>query len=69
MSLPEPYPDLDEFLVTLGEAGQRLAVIDAGEGAAGNMSIYIGWPIEVRRVFPLVEPIELPDLRPASDHC
>jgi rhamnulose-1-phosphate aldolase len=65
MSLPEPYPDLDEFLVTLGEAGQRLAAIDAGEGAAGNMSIYIGWPIEVRRVFPLVERIDLPLPAPA----
>jgi rhamnulose-1-phosphate aldolase len=65
MSIPKPYPDLDEFLVALGEAGQRLAAIEASEGAAGNMSIYIGWPIEVRRVFPLVEAIDLPLPAPA----
>jgi rhamnulose-1-phosphate aldolase len=65
MSLPEPYPDLDEFLVAIGEAGQRLAAIEASEGAAGNMSLYIGWPIEVRRVFPLVEAMDLPLPAPA----
>jgi rhamnulose-1-phosphate aldolase len=65
MSLPEPYPDLDEFLVAIGEAGQRLAAIEASEGAAGNMSLYIGWPIEVRRIFPLGEPIDLPLPAPA----
>jgi rhamnulose-1-phosphate aldolase len=65
MSLPEPYPDLDEFLVAIGEAGQRLAAMEASEGAAGNMSLYIGWPIEVRRIFPLMEPIDLPLPAPA----
>ena len=53
MSLPEPYPDLNELLATIGEAGVRLSGIEASEGAAGNISIYIGWPIEVRRLFPL----------------
>lgn len=37
MSLPEPYPDLDEILETIGEAGQRVSDIEASEGAAGNI--------------------------------
>ena len=41
MALEAPYPELDEFLSALG--------------AAGNISICIGWPIEVRRRFPLAE--------------
>ena len=65
MSLPEPYPDLNELLATIGEAGVRLSGIEASEGAAGNISIYIGWPIEVRRLFPFTEQIELPQPAPA----
>lgn len=60
MSLIQPYPELDEFLVAIGAAGQRASELAASEGAAGNISICIGWPIEVRRRFPLVEPIDLP---------
>jgi rhamnulose-1-phosphate aldolase len=60
MSLTQPYPELDEFLVAIGAAGQRASEMAASEGAAGNISICIGWPIEVRRRFPLSEPIELP---------
>ena len=41
MALPEPYPDLDELLVSIGEAGQRLSSIEASEGAAGNISVMI----------------------------
>src|SRR6476469_4901265 len=65
MSLPEPYPDLDEVLVSIGEAGARLSGIAASEGAAGNISVYIGWSLEARRRFPLVEPITLPLPAPA----
>ena len=65
MSLPQPFPDLDEFLVAIGIAGQRLASIEASEGAAGNISVFIGWPIEVRRRFPTAEPIKLPLPAPA----
>jgi rhamnulose-1-phosphate aldolase len=65
MALDQPYPDLDEFLATIGEAGLRLSGINASEGAAGNISIYIGWPIEVRRRFPQAEPITLPLEAPA----
>src|SRR5439155_11549673 len=63
--LPEPYPDLDEILVSIGEAGRRLSEIEASEGAAGNISVYIGWSVEVRRLFPLGEKLELPLPAPA----
>lgn len=65
MSLEQPYPELDEMLVTIGEAGQRISGIDGSEGAAGNISVCIGWPVEVRRHFPLMEPITLPLPAPA----
>jgi len=55
-----PYPEFEELLTAIGEAGQRLSEIEACEGAAGNISVYIGWPIEPRRWFPLVETIPLP---------
>lgn len=65
MPLNAPFPDLDELLATMGEAGLRLSHINASEGAAGNISVCIGWPIEVRRRFPLSQPIELPHEVPA----
>jgi rhamnulose-1-phosphate aldolase len=60
MALTEPLPGLGEVLQSIGEGGGRIALIDAGEGAAGNISVCIGWPMEVRRRFPLAEPIQLP---------
>lgn len=65
MPLSEPYPSLEELLAAIGEAGQRLAGIEASEGAAGNISVYVGWPLEVRRQFPLEDEIELPLPAPA----
>ena len=62
--LDAPYPELDELLTLIGEAGRRLSEIEASEGAAGNISVYIGWPIDVRRRFPNVETIELPEAVP-----
>jgi rhamnulose-1-phosphate aldolase len=60
MPLTAPFPELDELLVAIGDAGQRLSHIDASEGAAGNISVCVGWPLEVRRRFPLAESIALP---------
>jgi rhamnulose-1-phosphate aldolase len=60
MPVEAPYPDLNELMVLMGEAGKRLSEIDASEGAAGNISVYIGWPVDPRRIFPAVEMIELP---------
>jgi rhamnulose-1-phosphate aldolase len=58
--LNAPYPELDDLLEMMGEAGQHLAEIEASEGAAGNISICLRWPIELRTRFPLVNEIELP---------
>lgn len=60
MPLDKPYPELDEFLNLIGEAGVRLSEINASEGAAGNLSVYMGWEVDPRRKFPLVETIQLP---------
>src|SRR5215212_2753489 len=65
MALSAPFPELDELLVAIGEAGQRLSDINASEGAAGNISAVIGWPVEVRRRFPLEEATTLPLAAPA----
>ena len=60
MSVEPPYPEFDEIMTAIGEAGWRLSEIQASEGAAGNISVYMGWPVEPRRKFPLEETIELP---------
>lgn len=65
MSLEAPYPELSDLMEAMGEAGARVAAIDASEGAAGNLSIALGWPVDPRRHFPLGEPFALPDPVPA----
>jgi rhamnulose-1-phosphate aldolase len=60
-----PFPDISEIMNLFGEAGQRLSEIDASEGAAGNMSVYLGWQIDPRRQFPIEEIIQLPYDTPA----
>ena len=58
--LQEPYPELDDLLEMMGEAGRHLAEIEASEGAAGNISVCLRWPIEPRTRFPVMDEIELP---------
>jgi rhamnulose-1-phosphate aldolase len=58
--LQAPYPELDDLLEMMGEAGKRLSEIEASEGAAGNISICLRWPIELRTRFPVIDEIELP---------
>lgn len=60
MTLKEPFPELSEILTSIGEGGRRVAAIDAGEGAAGNISVCVGWPMDPRRLFPVIEEIPLP---------
>jgi rhamnulose-1-phosphate aldolase len=64
MTIEAPFPELDEILTLIGEAGHRLSEIEATEGAAGNISVYVGWPIDPRRRFPFEELIELPEPAP-----
>jgi len=58
--LQAPYPELDDLLEMMGEAGRHLANIEASEGAAGNISVCLRWPVEPRSRFPLVAEIKLP---------
>ena len=58
--LDAPFPELDDLLRSIGEAGRRVADIEASEGAAGNISVCLRWPIEPRTRFPVVETIHLP---------
>jgi len=58
-------PELDDLLASMGTAGSRICEIDASEAGAGNISAYVGWDVEVRRRFPLAEPITLPLPAPA----
>ena len=62
--LQAPYPELDDLLVMMGEAGKHLAEIEASEGAAGNISVCLRWQIEPRTRFPVVDEIELPQAVP-----
>jgi rhamnulose-1-phosphate aldolase len=58
--LEAPYPELDDLLEMMGEAGRRLSDIEATEGAAGNISVCLRWPVEPRTRFPVVEEVALP---------
>jgi rhamnulose-1-phosphate aldolase len=58
--LTEPFPEVSDLLASIGEGGRRIASIDAGEGAAGNISVCVGWPADPRRHFPVTEEIPLP---------
>ena len=58
--LQPPYPELDDLLEMMGEAGRHLANIEASEGAAGNISVCLRWPVEPRSRFPVMEETELP---------
>lgn len=60
MSVNKPYPYLNELIDLIGETGRRISEIDASEGAAGNISVYVGWEVDPRRTFPLTEAISLP---------
>ncbi|MFN2198207.1 MAG: class II aldolase/adducin family protein [Anaerolineales bacterium] len=62
--LEAPYPEVDDLLEMMGEAGRRLSDIEASEGAAGNISICLRWPFEPRTRFPLENSIVLPQAVP-----
>ena len=62
--LTPPYPEIDDLLHMMGEAGRHLAEIEASEGAAGNISVCMRWPVEPRSRFPLVDEFELPQSVP-----
>jgi rhamnulose-1-phosphate aldolase len=62
--LEAPYPELDDLLRMIGEAGQHVAGIEASEGAAGNISVCMRWPVEPRTRFPVITSLKLPQVVP-----
>lgn len=65
MPVEVPYPTLDTLIQLVGQAGRRLAEVDASEGAAGNISVFVAWNMEPRTFFPQAERIPLPKPAPA----
>lgn len=65
MPMTQPFPELDDLLASMGAGGTRISEIDASEAGAGNISVYIGWDLELRRRFPDETEIELPLPAPA----
>jgi rhamnulose-1-phosphate aldolase len=57
-------PSLDDLLETIGQSGYRMAEIGASEGAAGNLSVCICWPVQVQDRFPLEKEMQLPQVVP-----
>jgi len=60
MPVSPPFPALPELMSLIGDAGRRVAEIEASEGAAGNISVFVGWPLDVEPLFPNRQPFELP---------
>ena len=54
-----PHPELEELLTMMGAAGRHMAEIEACEGAAGNISVCMRWPVEPHALFPIVSEVEL----------
>ena len=54
-----PHPELEELLTMIGAAGRHMAEIGACEGAAGNISVCMRWPVEPHALFPIVSEVEL----------
>ncbi len=57
-------PTLEQLLIEIGEVGSWLAQMKGCEGAAGNISICMGWEVDGSDYFPLSQPIELPFFAP-----
>jgi rhamnulose-1-phosphate aldolase len=55
-----PYPELEEIIRQMGDAGKRMSEIDATEGAAGNISVCMRWTVDLSKHFPLVNDFQLP---------
>lgn len=64
MQISPPYPSLTEMMRLIGEAGRRLADIGATEGAAGNISVYLGWDVDPHTPFSATETLTLPTAAP-----
>ena len=57
-------PTLEQLLIEIGEVGSWLAQMNACEGAAGNISVCMGWEVDGSDHFPDSRPIDLPFAAP-----
>lgn len=57
--------DLVEILAQIGDAGERMSQIDAAEGAAGNISVFVAGPLDDTGRWPTQSTIDLPVAAPA----
>jgi rhamnulose-1-phosphate aldolase len=64
MRIQPPYPSVEEMMRLIGEAGTRLVEIEASEGAAGNISVFLGWDVELGASFPRTQAYPLPQAVP-----
>ncbi|HZU87369.1 MAG TPA: class II aldolase/adducin family protein [Anaerolineaceae bacterium] len=55
----ENQATLETILTEMGEAGKRMCEINASEGAAGNLSVYVAWPLKLESIFPLRQQVTL----------
>ncbi len=60
MTTEESTADLHAIVRCLGEAGRRLSDIDASEGAAGNLSVFLRGPVQPHPEFVHCETVQLP---------
>jgi rhamnulose-1-phosphate aldolase len=58
-------PGLDELLASMGVTGARICEIDAAEAGAGNISVCLGWAVDLDQHFPIAEEMALPLPAPA----
>ncbi len=61
-SHPESF---DDVLASIGAAGRRMTEIDAAEAGAGNISVCLGWPVDLPDAFDASHEILLPHPSPA----
>ena len=64
MSTSTPF-QIDAILAEMGEVGHLLHPSGAAEGAAGNLSVGLRDPLDIRQCFPNEELIQLPDPVPS----
>jgi rhamnulose-1-phosphate aldolase len=64
MTNQPPRPGLDALIDSIGVAAERLDAIQATEGAAGNISIGVCWPLDLAARFPDRETMTLPERAP-----
>jgi rhamnulose-1-phosphate aldolase len=61
MQSNQARPDFDSLIRSIGAAGRRLSELDACEGGAGNMSVYLRLSTIPANRFPTEEALTLPD--------